>query len=72
MRGRNILTFLKRSYGKLRELLGRALPGALWGGLFWCIVLRMGRFFGDGSRAMARAVTGAIAFCTEKIPFPLS
>ena len=72
MRGRNILTFLKRSYGKLRQLLGRALPAALWGGLFWLIVLCMGHFFGEGSRAMARAVTGAIAFCTEKIPIPLS
>ena len=72
MRGRNILAFLKKGYGKLRQLLGRALPAALWGGLFWLIVLCMGHFFGEGSRAMARAVTGAIAFCTEKIPIPLS
>ena len=55
MRGRNILAFLKKGYGKLRQLLGRALPAALWGGLFWLIVLLMGRFFGEGSRAMARA-----------------
>ena len=55
MRGRNILAFLKKGYGKLRQLLGRALPAALWGGLFWLIVLCMGHFFGEGSRAMARA-----------------
>ena len=66
------MAFLKKGYGKLRQLLGRALPAVLWGGLFWLIVLCMGHFFGEGSRAMARAVTGAIAFCTEKIPIPLS
>ena len=66
------MTFLKRSYGKLRELLGRALPERCGADCSGAIVLLMGRFSVMAAGAMARAVTGAIAFCTERIPLPLS